>query len=405
MPKWLSKVNPFKLFKSKPATVSPANSTKQVDRSASGFRKTGFNVILVSALAMSVIIIYDLLNYTEERTQIWECVYTIGINLAAAGITIGVGTILYGHFDFVQYVRNSLCKILFEYEFVDNLNDDEKSKLMRKLQKDLIYHDKESGNNTLFDFVNNELTTLTQGPYYESIDAYFHCKTDGNIIEKHILRRLVINIEQAPDYRYDLSQQTRCYFFRPPEMPDIITPYEILHLTINSQDLDFKIERKFESVKDERGYHIVSYYKFIDDFDVTTLYEGTDIITIELEYITRVYSSDKSLVFRTYFPCKKLHASFMCDDPLSVHPDIFCFKGRSSSGLSRDFIHVHPFDSSVHIDISDWMLPGDGIIYLLELNGINPTTPMKESSLQGAPELMPEAVSALEEAERIVSEM
>lgn len=194
------------------------NTSKQhpEDRSASGFRKTGVIIILCFVLLMIIAIYIDSVYFPyapDEKHPLWDGLFTLLINIAAVGITVGGGTVLYGHFDFVKYVKNTLCQVLIEHHFVDKLSESEKDQLMKKLQKHFIYHDKENGDDTLFDFVNTEIRDLTQGPYYESMRANFYCTVENGKISKHIIRKMVLNIQQDPDYKFDLPRLTKCYFY------------------------------------------------------------------------------------------------------------------------------------------------------------------------------------------------
>ena len=115
-------------------------------QSASGFRKTGAIIIFSFVALLLFVIILDSTFFPIVDTDsnnpsaiasvnsFWTVAYTLLLNIAAAGITTGAGPVLYGHFDFVQYVKNTLCQVILEHDFVDHLNDSEKDALMQKLK-------------------------------------------------------------------------------------------------------------------------------------------------------------------------------------------------------------------------------------------------------------------------------
>lgn len=347
------------------------------DRSASGFRKTGTIVIISFLLLFVIVILIDTsvfpLPLPEENTQsitmlnsFWNGAYTLLMNVAAAGVTIGAGTVLYAHFDFVQYVKSVLCKVILEYHFVDRLNDQEKEKLMRRLQKHLIYHDTVSGNDTLYDFVNEEVRTLTQGPYYEKMSANVNCKLENGKLVKHIVRQMTINCQQQTDFQFDLEKLIRCYFYGDAADARENKPFEMHDLIINGESMIDKIECICKATKDDRGYGCVIGYRFKQG--VGDVRPNKDhILKIVMDYTTKVDKSDKTLCFRTYFPCKTLKATFVHEQSLNVNPDVFCFKDRKTDGsLDRERVQILQLENCITIDFQGWLLPGDGIIYYIE---------------------------------------
>lgn len=362
-------------------SMNMSSKTKE-DQSAAGFRKTGIIIILIFVTVLLVTIILDTTFFPLIQTEadndsvtinsinsIWCVVYTLLLNIAAAGITIGGGTVLYGHFDFVQYVKNTLGKVILEYNFVNQLNDEEKEALMQKLQKHLIYHDTVSGNDTLFDFVNTEVRGLTQGPYYEKMSANFNCRRESNEIVKHIIRRMDINLQQAPDYQFDLTKMTRCYFYGSAEDAEHNPPFKVIDLMINGDSYTDKIERSIQATNDERGYGCITQYDFKSEVNKSELISDDKMIRIHMEYETRVPLTDKTLGFRTYFPCKHLETTFVYSADLQATADIFCFKDRKMDGsLDRERIQIVENKNCISINFPDWLLPGDGIIYYIEQN-------------------------------------
>lgn len=347
------------------------------DQSASGFRKTGIIVIISFLLLFVIVILIDTsffpLPIPEKNNQhiimlnaLWSGAYTLLMNVAAAGVTIGAGTVLYAHFDFVQYVKNVLCNVILEYHFVDRLNDQEKEKLMRRLQKHLIYHDTESGNDTLYDFVNEEVRTLTQGPYYEKMSANVNCKLENDKLVKRIVRQVTINCQQQIDFQFDLEKLTRCYFYGDVTDADKNRPFEMHELIINGKSMIDKIEYICNATEDDRGYGCVIGYRLKREFD-NVRPNKDHILEIKMDYTTRVNKSDKTLCFRTYFPCKALKAIFVYEQSLNVNPDVFCFKDRKTDGsLDRERVQILQLENCITIDFQGWLLPGDGIIYYIE---------------------------------------
>lgn len=395
---------------------------KRVDQSASGFRKTGIIIILAFVALLFFTIFLDVAFFSQSPaaadgsqasgamqtalSSVWCVLYTLLLNIAAAGITIGAGTVLYGHFDFVQYVKNTLSKVILEHEFVEQLNDEQKEKLMQKLQKHLVYHDTVSGNDTLFDFVNTEVRGLTQGPYYEQMRANFSCRREGDQIVKHIIRQMDINLQQAADYRFDLVNLTRCYFYGSAKEAEANPPFRVLNLSINGTSYKDKIEYTVTPTDDERGYGFITQYDFKSDVNREELISQDRRIRVNMEYETLVPLSDKTLGFRTYFPCRHLDSTFVYSNDLKVTPDIFCFKDRKANGmLDRERIQIVQNDNCISISFPDWLLPGDGIIYYIEAAKPQDAQPETAASQDADPGNAQPGGPGPEEADRVTSGM
>lgn len=347
------------------------DESKEENRSAAGFRKTGCIIILLFVILLILSIFIDCVYFPETpdaKHSIWDGIYVLLTNISAAGITIGAGTVLYGHFDFVQYVKGMLCKVMIEHEFTDYLNNPEKEKLMHKLQKHLIYHDEVTGNDTLYDFVNEEVRSLIQEPYYEKLYANFSCELVGDKIVKHIIREVVLNYQQDPTWRFDLAKGTKCYFYGKIDKDN--PPYKLKRLRINGIEIKESAYRCVQTeTKDEQGYGFTTKYEFVEEYDDSWIYETKEkVIHLEIEYETVVDKSDKTLGFRTNYPCKEMEVTLVYNAALlKVYPDVFCFKDRDADGcMNRDRIQMVENNNCIQIIIKDWLLPGDGIIYFIE---------------------------------------
>ena len=361
-------------IKDKPKKESAKDKPSELrNQSESGFKKTGLIIIAVSMVIMLVALYFEAMTFPtdiEWLNELWNVGYILIVNVSAVVITIGCGTVLYGYFDFIKYVKDTLCGVIMEYKFVDNLSDHEKEKLIRYTEKQIIYKDCSEGNNTLYDFVNREIINLVKGPYYETLSLNFNCTLVGDTIVKHVFRNMLINVQHAPDYKFSLERITRCLFNGDPEEVYEANPYELKSLIINGKELIDCTERYIQSIEevhDILDYHSLVRYRFKDSFDESDANPLNGIIDVRLEYVTRVHVSDKTLGFRTYFPCKQMDLTFVYDNSLSVTKDIFCFKDRKNDGSSdRDRIQVIENDNSICIKFLNWVLPGDGIIYYIE---------------------------------------
>ncbi len=327
----------------------------------------GIIIILAGVVVMAIMV--GINSCIDEELWLWDFVYSFIINLAMTTVTIGAGTVLYSYFDFVNYICNNLKNIILEYKFIKNLNNDQKEDLLNKLSKDLIYDDENSPNDTLYCFVNNEIKELTKSIYYEQLYLNINCSCiDGKII-KDIVRIFTINYENTPcGYEFDLKRITNTSFVKDSNIPK---PIEVTLLKINGKELTKNIEYRKEEQLKFNQYQENCYYDFKEDYKFKQdefLKDGKKVLRIELHYQTIVPEEDNTMGFRVYAPCKSFEADFVYDHTISdTFCDAFAFKDRKANDrkMDEDRIDYIRNKNSVCVKIEDWILPGDGVIYVI----------------------------------------
>lgn len=344
---------------------------KQENKKNGKINCIGIITILIGLLLICIFIAIHI--SIDEPGKLWEFIYSFAMNVGMTIVTIGAGTVLYGYFDFVNYMRNNLREVILEYSFIKNLNDDQKELLMNKISKDLVYHDENIQNDTLYSFVNKEVKELTQSPYYEKLDLSISCRYHDGKIYKSIIRKFIINYENAKsEYLFDLKRITKTSFVYNSQ---IDKPISVTKLTLNNHDLTDKIEFQEKTQPKFNQYSTECFYTFKEDFEFRQenyLINEKKILKIELEYHTCVPEDDNTMGFRVYAPCRFFEASFVYDESItSVFCDAFAFKDRkpNQSKIDNERIDYTRNDNNIIVKMGDWILPGDGVIYVITPKG------------------------------------
>lgn len=279
-------------------------------------------------------------------------------------ITIGAGTALYSYFDFVNYVQNKIKDVIIDYNFTDNLSDDQKKKLTRKLEKELLH---QNADNNLYDFVQEEVLSLAKQAYYEEFTLNVSCKKSGEEIRKTICKDYTINCESQPDFDIVKNNEFRIKC----KSSCNKKPSENIKLSINTIDFidaDYSVE---PSATNDEVYNQIYKYTLCDDAKKRIENAKPDNwdykYCVKSEMISIVKEDDMSFSFRLFYPCKKTTFLFTYNpDEFEVMEDVFVFKDvDNNDSIQKKPITIQHNRGSIFIKIDNWILPGDGIIFTL----------------------------------------
>ncbi|MCM1122260.1 MAG: hypothetical protein NC416_06740 [Eubacterium sp.] len=288
-------------------------------------------------------------------------------------ITIGAGTALYSYFDFVNYVQNKIKDVIIDYNFTDHISDEQKKSLARRLEKELLHQNTE---NNLYDFVQEEVLSLARQAYYEEFTLDVSCHKVGNEIHKTIYKDYIINCESQKDF--DIARNNEFGVKCKTSCTNALEAN--IKLTINSiefTDADYSIT---ESATNDEVYGKRCKYTLNDSAKKrieNTRSDNWDYkYNVQSEMLSIVKDDDMSFSFRLYYPCKNTTFLFTYNpDEFEVMEDVFVFKDfdNNENNQKKPIITRHN-KGSILVKIDNWILPGDGITFVL-----SPPTPSNSS--------------------------
>lgn len=297
---------------------------------------------------------------TKMKDVINQLLMCIGTTL----ITIGAGTALYSYFDFVNYVQNKIKDVIIDYNFTDKLSDEEKKKLTRKLEKELLH---QNTDNNLYDFVQEEVLSLAKQAYYEEFTLNVSCKKCGNEIHKTIYKDYIINCESQPDF--DIAENNE--FTVKCKSTCDNAPSENVKLNINTIDFADDDYSVVISTTSDEVYNKIHKYTLSESarskIENATSDNWDHKYYVKSEMISIVKDDDMSFSFRLYYPCKSTTFLFTYNpDEFEVMEDVFVFKDfDNNDSAQKKPIITRRNKGSIFVKIDNWILPGDGITFVL----------------------------------------
>lgn len=285
-------------------------------------------------------------------------------NFGSLLITIGIGTALYSFFDFVNYVQRHLKNVVIDYNFTDCLNDNEKEKLICKLQKEV---NKQNETNDLYDFAQAEVLTLANRAHYEDFTLVVKCYKENNRIIKDITEDYVVNCINE-----DCFDIGKCCMIKLGSMKDNKCIVSIKELTINGQQYgktDYNngtTQKRAQEVYNQQNiltlkkHTIKKIIKHGKKINNNTKYH------IRLKTKTDVSIDDLIYAYRLYRPSKKTTFIFQYNSKdFEVLDALFTFKDFDMLDKQNEFVNIIRENGIIRISIDEWILPGDGVIFIL----------------------------------------
>lgn len=339
------------------------------DETERNIKKTGWIIIFISVAGLFLsMLIYTLVSDPTEENIVLYAIFQFLITGCLTCITIGGGTVLYSYFDFVNYIKKSLIDVIINNNFTDTLTNEKKANIIRKLEKELIYQQRVDDKNTLYDFVNEEVISLVKIPYYESVDLNVDCYYEGDKLRKDIIRTIVWNLNNNEGFTPKLETITQTYFMdvdsSSAEKDEKKKPYKINRLIIQKEDYTEKIEYH-EEPTENITYNKKSYYTFKD---TEFIVKETETLMMREEYTTLVDKSDVTFSYRVYRPCKQFSVTFSYDnEKMEPSVSVFAFKDCNLDAVTIDKERIRTIynNKTISVKIDDWILPGDGVIFVI----------------------------------------
>lgn len=304
-------------------------------------------------------------RYTDVfKTKISDVIDQLLMCTGTTLITIGAATALYSYFDFVNYVQEKIKDVIIDYNFTDILSDVQKKNLARKLEKELLH---QNTDNNLYDFVQEEVLTLAKQAYYEEFTLNVSCKKVGNEIHKTIYKDYIINCDSQPDFdiaannEFSIKYKGSCSN----------APADSIKLSINSIDFtkdDYSTDEKDtndEVYNKNCKYTLNNIAK--DKIEKMKLDNWDFRYYVKSEMLSIVKDDDMSFSFRLYYPCKNTTFLFTYNpEEFEVMEDVFVFKDFDiDDNTKKKSIITQHNKGSIFIKIDNWVLPGDGITFVL----------------------------------------
>lgn len=344
-------------------SISDIHSQKQILFIGIIIIASGIIAILLSIVLSEFCI--ATIDKDKELLKKWmEVIENLLMCVGTTVMAIGAGTALYSYFDFVNYVQERLKRVIIDFDFTDIMSDEEKKALAYKLEKEILHHTE--GNN-LYDFVQDEVLSLAKKAFYEEYTLNVACEKVDSEICKTIYKDYIINCKADP--RFDISKNNE-FVIKCKESCEK-EPADNVKLTINNvefsnKDYDVKSEMTNDEVYNKKCTYTLN-EQAREKIEQVVKEHWDYMYTVKSEMVSVVQDDDMTFSFRLYHPCKSTTFLFTYNpDEFEVMEDVFVFKDTDTDeNVKKKAIITRHNKGSIHVKIDNWILPGDGITFVL----------------------------------------
>ncbi len=327
-------------------------------------------LIVTSCLLLLFFLIY---NVDSFKGNFLASIYELLLQLLMMGVTLGLGTVIYGCFDVVSFFKNNIKDVLIEDEYLQTLSTKKKQDLINKLEYDLIYNGYKPQPDCLYTFVKKKIEPLVKKCFFKNYSCEIFCEydVDNNCIKKYINYNLVVShIDPNESIYFDINSQVRSYFGDEPN-----NGLKIEKLSVGSNQYADKVSLSQRKVEDDGSGYIIEYYieEIPEELKKDLTFSDSDLV-ISLSLISTVPDDDLSYSNRLSFPCSNYEFSFIYNNKyFSADPNVFCFMDTADGPVPRWNLKKTEKMSDIDdidVNVVGWMLPGDGVSITLDKNNL-----------------------------------
>lgn len=296
------------------------------------------------------------------KSKVVDSIINVSNTIISMIIGIGVSTIVLDFFSYVQYTRERLKEIIIDKSFIKKLSDDEKKNIIFSAEESLYFKDGKILPNSLYADVKKKITPLLNSCYFSAFSIVISCTVDKEkgLIRKEILKSMKI-VSNEDDAEFQLPY---AMYIRETDCGEAEQPYEVISCVFQEEDITEKFK---ESQEEDKGKKIGNEMPSDDNVRYKQNYtfrlkKGEN--KIDLKVKTTVLIKDKVYIHTVTLPCMQYKAIYTINsEGYGIDGYGFALENRSENHKRN--VSYSRIGNSLTIDIDEWALPGEGVVFML----------------------------------------
>ncbi len=274
-------------------------------------------------------------------------------NIAGIIFAASIGTLMLDFFSYIKYAQERIKEVIIDKKFLRTVSDDEKKNIISTLESSLYFKDEEIPQDSLYTNIKHKVIPLLDSEYFEKYHTHIDCKIEDGKIYKTIYNKFTV-------YSYTDNASFKLPFsvyYSVEDIKNIDNHYEFRNLKFNNQKLETSKNDTFSQEIDGSFNSKQKKYSFQRELP---LIKGPNTISYEVSSIVDI--SDNIYSRTITLPCKNFTVDFNLDS------DDYNVKGYGFAIDKTESVKIHTYAKGCQIEFLDWVIPGDGFIFVINKN-------------------------------------
>lgn len=282
-------------------------------------------------------------------------------------LTSAVGTFVLKRTGLLEIVKKQIAEIMVDSGFIKLLSEEELLKFRKNINE--IIHSPEVSNNeeSLLNTVDRAIAPILQSYYFKRYDLDIDCKIYDDYIEKKLTRTIIVRRVGKQDAKISLSDFFGVGFDK--IVNENIPQANLEVFKINGKSIIDKIS--LEEVEKPRIENCVKEYelKVVDDKYCDEIEEMLTIkekdVRVKVVTVTKTYADDILVIHKLPTACKEYKVRFNYNQ--EEYTVIGAPFGFMDNHIDGKFEMSDISGKAVEIEFYDWILPGDGVAFAINV--------------------------------------
>lgn len=258
---------------------------------------------------------------------------------------------------------------LIKYDFLKIMSDIELQELKLKIQKILYFKKSNYSKDNIYDFFDEQISSLLGKSYYEYYHQVIKCNIQENCIIKTIDTKFKLVNPTSEPIKDTIPFEAE---MQKVEGYPIENLYQITKFEIKSNNnIDIKtdvisknivIKDKGDNCNDAYSVSVSTAWDFnVDKYCIVDMAVTTVVPVTDVNYSNQVTK-----------PCKSYQLTFIKDSPLyDVSGYNFGYMRKDNEEEYEERVICQSVPNGIMLGFKSWILPGDGAVISISKNGIN----------------------------------
>ncbi len=344
-----------RLRKSTSDNIPEANESINFSRENISSRSIGFIVgsVLFLIISMLLEIISEYVIPSGFRKIILEGFSKFIENIAGIVFAASVGTLMLDFFSYIKYAQERIKEVIIDKNFLRTVSNDEKKKIISTLESSLYFKDEEIPQDSLYTNIKHKVIPLLDNEYFEKYHTHIDCEIKDDKIYKTIYNNFTI-------YSYTDNASFKLPFsiyYSVEDIKNIDKHYDFQNLLFNNEKLKTSQEDSFSEEIDGNFNSKQMKYSFQKELP---LKKGINTISYEVNSVVDI--SDNIYSRTLTLPCKNFTVDF------NLNSSDYNVKAYGFAIDKTESVKIHTYANSCRIEFLDWIIPGDGFIFVINKN-------------------------------------